>query len=112
MGAYNPTVNQGIDLIFTTTNTDATGTAINITGYTITMNISNQVTGVSVLTLTNGSGVTLTTPTAGLATFRITAAQTQAIPIGNYYYGIKAVSSGGIAYDWADGIITIAAARA
>lgn len=111
MGAYNPSVNQGIDLIFTTTNTDATGAAINITGYTITMAISNQVTGTVVLTLTNGSGVTLTTPSAGLATFRITGTQTAAIPVGTYYYGIKAVASGGIAYDWADGTITIATAR-
>ena len=111
MGAYNPTVNQGIDLIFTTTNTDATGTAINITGFTVKMAISNQVTGTVALTLTNGSGITLTTPTSGIATYQITGAQTAAIPVGTYYYGIKATSSGGINYDWVDGTITIAAAR-
>ena len=112
MSAYNPSVNQGIDLIFTVTNTDANGTAINITGYTIKFAISNQVSGTNVLTLTNGSGVTLTSPTTGVATFQITGTQTTAIPIGTYYYGIKATSPGGINYDWADGNITIAAARA
>jgi len=111
MGVYNPAVNQGIDLIFTTTNTDATGTPINITGFTITTAISNQVTNTNILTLTNGSGITLTTPASGLATYRITGTQTAAIPVGTYYYGIKAVSSGGIAYDWADGFITISQAR-
>ena len=111
MGAYNPSVNQGIDLIFTTTNTDANGAAINITGYTIRMAISNQVTGAVVLTLTNGSGITLTSPTTGLATYQITGTQTASIQVGTYYYGIKATSSGGINYDWADGTITIATAR-
>jgi hypothetical protein len=111
MGVYNPTVNQGIDLIFTTTNTDANNTPINITGFTLRLAISNQVTGVTVLTLTNGSGVTLTNPTGGVATFQITGAQTAAIPTGTYYYGIKATSAGGINYDWADGLITIAQAR-
>ena len=111
MGVYDPTVNQGIDLIFTTTNTDATGTPINITGFTIRMAISNQVTGAVVLTLTNGSGITLTSPTTGVATYQITGTQTAAIPVGTYYYGIKATSSGGINYDWADGFLTIATAR-
>jgi hypothetical protein len=111
MGVYNPSVNQGIDLIFTTTNTDANGAAINITGYTISLAISNQVTNANILTITVGSGITLTTPAAGLATYRITATQTTAIPVGTYYYGIKAISPANIAYDWADGFITISQAR-
>ena len=111
MGAYNPSVNQGIDLIFTVTNTDANGTAINLTGYTIKFAITNQVSGTNILTLTNGSGITLTSPTTGLVTFQITGTQTAAIPVGTYYYGIKATSGGGINYDWADGLITIAQAR-
>lgn len=112
MGAYNPSVNQGIDLIFTTTNTDSNGAAINITGFTVKMTISNQVTNAAILSITNGSGVTLTSPSTGLATFQFTGAQTASIPVGSYSYGIKATSSGGINYDWSDGIITITQARA
>jgi hypothetical protein len=109
--AYNPTVNQGIDLIFTVTWTDSTGAAINLTGYTIQLALSNQVTNTNLLTLSIGSGVTVTTPSTGVAQFRITGAQTTALGVGTYYYGIKATSSGGINYDWLDGNLTIAQAR-
>ena len=108
---YNPTVNQGIDLIFTVTWTDSTGAAINLTGYTIQLAVSNQVTNTNLLTLSIGSGVTVTTPSTGVAQFRITGAQTTALGVGTYYYGIKATSSGGINYDWLDGNLTIAQAR-
>ena len=108
---YNPTVNQGIDLIFTVTWTDSTGAAINLTGYTIQLAVSNQVTNTNLLTLSIGSGVTVTTPSTGVASFRITGAQTTALGVGTYYYGIKATSSGGINYDWLDGNLTIAQAR-
>ena len=111
MASYNPVVNQGIDWIFTTTWQDSTGTAINTTGYTVTLQIRNQVDNTLLLAITNGSGITLTTPSAGLTTYRVTGTQTTAIPVGTYYYGIKAVSSGGIAYDWSDGLVTIAASR-
>jgi hypothetical protein len=108
---YNPTVNQGIDLIFTITWTDSTGAAINLTGYTIKLAVSNQVTGTNLLTLQIGSGVTVATPSSGVAQFQITNAQTTALGVGTYYYGVKATSGGGIAYDWLDGTLTIAQAR-
>ena len=108
---YNPVVNQGIDLIFTVTWTDSTGTAINLTGYTIQLAVSNQVTLANLLTLSIGSGVTVATPSNGIAQFRITGTQTTALGVGTYYYGIKATSSGGISYDWLDGSLTIAQAR-
>jgi hypothetical protein len=109
--AYNPVVNQGIDLIFTVTWTDSNGAAINLTGYTIQLAVSNQVSNANLLTLSIGSGVTVTTPSTGVAQFRITGAQTTALGVGTYYYGIKATSSGGINYDWLDGNLTIAQAR-
>lgn len=109
--AYNPIVNQGIDWIFTTTAQDSTGTAINITGYTVTLQVRNQVTNALVQQLTVGSGITLTTPLSGLATYQVTGTQTSTIPVGSYYYGIKATSTGGINYDWLDGIVTIAPSR-
>ena len=111
MASYNPTVNQGIDWIFTTTWQDANGAAINTTGYSVTLQIRNQVDNSLLLALTVGSGITLTTPASGLTTYRMTGTQSAAIPVGTYYYGIKATSSGSIAYDWADGLITIAASR-
>jgi hypothetical protein len=109
--AYNPSVNQGIDLIFTITWTDSTGTAINLTGYTIKLAITNQVTNANLLTLQIGSGVTVATPTSGVAQFQVTGTQTTALGVGTYFYGVKATSAGGINYDWLDGTITIAQAR-
>jgi len=111
MSVYSPVVNQGIDWIFTTTWQDSTGTAINTTGYTVKLQIRNQVDNSIVLGLTNGSGITLTTPASGITTYQVTGTQTAAIPVGTYNYGIKATSAGGINYDWADGTITIAASR-
>ena len=108
---YNPVVNQGIDLIFTVTWTDSNAAAINLTGYTIQLAVSNQVTLANLLTLSIGSGVTVATPSNGIAQFRITGTQTTALGVGTYYYGIKATSSGGINYDWLDGNLTIAQAR-
>ena len=108
---YNPVVNQGIDLIFTVTWTDSNGAAINLTGYTIQLAVSNQVSNANLLTLSIGSGVTVTTPSTGVAQFRITGTQTTALGVGTYYYGIKATSSSGIAYDWLDGNLTISQAR-
>ena len=111
MSQYNPTVNQGIDWIFTTTTTDSSGNPVDLTGYSVQLQIRNQVDNSLILALTVGSGITLTTPTAGFVTYQATGAQTAAIPIGTYYYGIKATSGGGINYDWSDGFLTIAQAR-
>jgi len=111
MSAYNPTVKQGIDLIFTVTWTDSTGTPINLTGYTIKMSVNNQVSNTSVLALTIGSGVTVSAPSTGVAQFQITGTQTAALSTGTYSYGIKATSAGGINYDWLDGTITIGTAN-
>ena len=55
MSAYNPTVNQGIDWIFTTTWQDSTGTAINTTGYSVQLQIRNQVDNSLTLGLSVGS---------------------------------------------------------
>jgi len=111
VSAFNPVVNQGIDLIFTVTWTDSNGAAINLTGYTIKLAVSNQVTLTNLLTLQIGSGVAVATPSNGIAQFQITGAQTTALGVGTYYYGIKATSAGGINYDWLDGNLTIAQAR-
>ena len=111
MAQYNPSVNQGIDWIFTTTTTDSSGNPVDLTGYSVQLQIRNQVDNSLVLGLTTGSGITITTPAAGLVTYRVTGTQTTAIPIGTYAYGIKATSGGGINYDWSDGFLTIAQSR-
>ena len=109
--AYNPIVNQGIDWIFTTTWQDNTGAPIDTSGYSVQLQIRNQVDNSSVLGLAVGSGITLTTPASGITTYRVTGTQTAAIPVGTYNYGIKATSGGGINYDWLEGNITIVQAR-
>lgn len=104
--SYNPTITQGIDWIFTTT-----VTGVDITGYTVSLQIRSQSDNSVIQTITNGSGITLTTPLSGIATYRVTGAQTALINYGPYNFGIKATSPGGIAYDWVDGVVTIGEVR-
>jgi hypothetical protein len=89
---YNIACYQGatLDKTFTCTNN---GTAVNWTGYTAKMQVRQYVNlaDAAVLTLTTGSGIaTLTSD--GKVTITITAAQTGAIPQGNYVYDLELTS--------------------
>lgn len=72
------------------------GSAIDLSGYTVNMAIksygSNNIT---VLALTNGSGVTLT-GASGLIEILITDAQTSALEEKEYFYTLRIESAGGI----------------
>lgn len=62
------------------------GTVINFTGYTAKMEIRNAISNDVILTLQNGSGITLST--LGVITIVMTAVQTSAL-IGDYKYDLQ-----------------------
>ena len=98
---------QGIDWIFNIAAQSA-GVAQDITGYVIKLELQDM-NGNDVLDLSIGSGITVTTPTSGIAQFRVTGAQTQALAVGRYRVFIKGTAPGVGAQsdDWADGYLVI-----
>jgi hypothetical protein len=92
-GTYNITCYQGatLDKTFTATND---GTAINWTGYTGKLQVRQYVntTDSSLLTLTTGGGGITTLTNDGKIIITATAAQTGAIPAGNYVYDLELTS--------------------
>lgn len=92
-GTYNITVWQGADYDKTFTCTQS-GTALNWSGYTAAMQVREAADSTAtLLSLTNGSGITLG-GTAGTIAVAITAAQSSAISAGSYAYDLELVSSG------------------
>lgn len=85
---------RGDTTLFTLTITDGSGTAINITGYTITLTVDpsdepSDATGnlfSLVATVTDGPN--------GVATFELSAAQADQVP-GEYFYDIQMLDTSG-----------------
>lgn len=88
----NLLVYQGatFDQTFTLT---VSGSPVNLTGYTAAMKVRATPAADAVLSLTNGSGITLG-GAAGTVAVVITATQTTAIPAGQYLYDLKLTSAG------------------
>lgn len=86
---YNTVIDQGADWFINFTYKNPNGTPINITGYTAALQIrTSPLARTAVLTLENGSGITITGAT-GLIECRATAAQTALITNGKYAYDIE-----------------------
>lgn len=92
---YNATVPCGSswDRTFTWT---IDSTAINWTGYTARLQVKEHLNSTAVLTLTNGSGITLG-GSAGTIAVVITATQSGAITPGTYLYDLE-VTTGTTVY--------------
>jgi hypothetical protein len=103
---YNPTVIQNNDWSFNI----STSPIVNLTGSTIALQIRDW-QGNIIKTLNIGSGITVPTPTNGVAYFILTAAQTLLIPVGTYPFGITVTDSGGGKQPLATGVLTISAVR-
>lgn len=87
--AYNIVIDQGADYFLNVTYDNPDGTPVNITNYTAEMQIRvNANSPTAVLTLTTGSGITIT-GSSGLIAIRATAAQTRAIDEGPYVYDLE-----------------------
>jgi len=91
---YNLTVWQGADFDQTFTVTQ-NGTALNFTGYSARMQVREAADSTAyLLSLTNGSGITLG-GTAGTIAVAITNAQSSAISAGSYAYDLELVAGAG-----------------
>lgn len=86
---YNTVIDQGADWYINFTYQDSSSIAINLTGYTAALQLrSLPADSTTALSLTSGSGITITGAT-GLIAVHATAAQTGAIDTGRYYYDLE-----------------------
>lgn len=106
---YNTTIDQGADWYITFVYQDSTGTPINITGYTAALQLRSEPSDLtSALSLTSGSGITITGSTGTLAV-HATAVQTGAIVAGYYYYDLEITSGTAIVTRLVQGQIQVTA---
>ena len=86
---YNTVIDQGADWYINFTYQNPAGTPVNITGYTAALQVrTSPLAKTYVLSLTNGSGITITGAT-GLIAVHATASQTNAITNGKYTYDLE-----------------------
>ena len=108
MAAPIPTsviIDQARDFYLTTVYQDSTGTPINLTGYTATFALANSYNGAIVLTLTVGSGITIT-PSTGTINVHATATQTS-ITDGSYVAELVITSSANVKTSLLKGTIVV-----
>ena len=93
-GTYNVTAYQGADWDRTFTVTQG-GSALNLSGYTAAMQVREAADSTAyLLSLTNGSGITLG-GTAGTIAVAVTSAQSSAISAGSYAYDLEITAGAG-----------------
>ncbi len=105
---FDITINQGATFELTITYKDSAGTAINLTGYTARMQVRETYSSSStVVSLTNGSGITLG-GAAGTIAILISAATTEALtaPFSGVY-DLEIVSGGGVVTRLLQGAATV-----
>ena len=91
---YNVEIDQGADWFLDVTYDNPNGTPVNLTGYTAALQLrSLPQDATAVLSLTTGSGITIT-GASGLVAIRATATQTRAIDEGVYYYDLEITAPG------------------
>lgn len=103
--AVNYTLLQGDTWLPGTITADIGGTPIDLSGYTAKMEIRPNLSGDPIKTLTNGAGITLSA--LGVITITMTAAETNAIPAGEYLYDLQMTSGVGVVRTYSSGTITI-----
>lgn len=105
---YNTEIEQGADWFvnFQYMNPDGV-TPINVTNYTAALQIrTSPLAKTTVLSLTNGAGITITGAT-GLFEIHATAAQTTQITNGTYAYDMEITSPAGIVTRLVEGTIRV-----
>jgi hypothetical protein len=89
---YNTVIDQGADWYITFIYENPNGTPVNITNYTAALQVrTSPLAKTAVLTLTTGSGITITGNTGTIAC-HATNTQTAAITNGRYAYDIEITS--------------------
>jgi len=105
---FNITINQGATFELTVTWKDSAGTAINLTDYSARMQVRETYSSTSsVLSLTDGSGITLG-GSAGTIAIVISATTTAALtaPFSGVY-DLELVSAGGVVTRLLQGAATV-----
>ena len=108
-GVYNFTIEQGATLTRTfTAYTDADATLpLDLTGYTARMKIRQDPSATVIISLTNGSGITLG-GTAGTIIVVISAAVTTTLDDGYVYrYDLELIAADGAVTRLVKGLITV-----
>jgi hypothetical protein len=109
-GTFNITLEQGADLAITAVLNDFSGSPINLTGWTATLMIRQAFADPSsIVTLTNGSGITLGGP-AGTIYIDFTGDLTSALNPGQALYDLKLIDANAIPYRPLQGSVTIVGA--
>lgn len=102
----NYTLVKGDTWLPGTITADINGTPINFTGYSAKLEIRPNLSGSPTKTLTSpSSGITLSS--SGVITLSMTAAETNAIPVGEYKYDLQITSGAGAVRTYSYGTITI-----
>lgn len=93
---YNVEIDQGADWYLDVQYDNPDGTPVILTSYTAALQLRSLPSDpTAVLSLTTGSGITITALT-GLVAIHATATQTRAIDDGVYYYDLEITSPLGI----------------
>lgn len=98
-------IDQSRDWYLTVTYQDATGTAINITGYTASFALAQTLNATQVLTLTTSAGITITGST-GVINLHATPTQTS-IDSGTYLAELFITSPTGVQTSLLKGNVTV-----
>jgi hypothetical protein len=94
--SYNVTIDQGATWYLNVEYDNPNGTPVNLTSYTAALQLrSLPESATAVLSLSTGSGITITGAT-GLVAISATATQTRAIDEGTYYYDLEITSPAGV----------------
>jgi hypothetical protein len=90
--SYNVTIDQGANWDLNVEYDNPNGTPVNLTSYTAALQLrSLPESATAVLSLSTGSGITITGAT-GLVAISATATQTRAIDEGIYFYDLEITS--------------------
>ena len=103
----NTTIDQGRDWYLVVTYNDASGSPINLTGYTASFAMAQSLNPAISLSLTSGAGITLG-GTAGTISLHATYTQTS-IPAGTYTAELVVTSGGDVETSLLKGQITVSA---
>lgn len=92
---YDLAIEQGATFARTFTWKDENGAAVDISGYTARMKIKDRVGGSTIVSLTNGSGITLG-GAAGTVAILLSATATAAYTFQAAVWDLELVSAGGV----------------
>ena len=105
---YELLIDQGSTLSVLFTLKDEAGTALNLTGYEVRMQIRSSYTSSTVvLNLSTTLGTILLDPLLGKITITATAAVTAALPAKRYVYDIETVSPTGFVTRFVQGNVVV-----